>query len=55
LQELLDNKELINYIDIDKFENDLLLVGENFDEDHPEAIRRLMVILIFSQFLKTQI
>ena len=55
LQGLLDNKELINYIDIDKFANDLLLVGENFDEDHPEAIRRLMVVLIFSQFLKTQI
>jgi len=52
LQGLLDNKELINYIDPDKFMNDLVLVGENFDEDYPEAIRRLLVILIFSQFLK---
>jgi len=51
-KELLNDKKLYNYIDIDKFKNDLLLVGENFDGNHPEAIRRLLVVLIFLEFLK---
>lgn len=54
LHEMLNNKKLYDYIDMDKLRNDLLLVGENLEESNSTAIRRLLVILIFSEFLKNE-
>lgn len=47
-----NNTKLLSYIDKDKLKKDLLLVGGVFNENNALEIRRLIVALVFAEFLK---
>ena len=53
IQLMMYKDSIKKYLDLDRLNNDLILLGDSIDEEHSFETRELLVSLIFSQFIKS--